>query len=559
MSVAALNVNLQFACRFDETSGTSIFDWKNCNTGTLTGATLNQTGPGTNKAILFNGSSNFIEFLGSLLGTDLDVSTNPYSVEVWFKTTNLATQTILQKAVTTGGARTECVTLDGGGGSSVVRAGFSNGSTSSLPTSNPSQNDGTWRQIVMVRDTNSPYRTRVYINGSQDVLDATNPSTPDNIGSLLFGKNAGSTEFWNGYIALPRWWVNRILSPSDVSELWNGGAGLDIYIAPVLSLRSVVPPSAPNTGPVNITNLVGRLLNVGTSPVVKLKKTGQPDVNCTAVTQVSSKKVTCTADITNIATGLWDVYYEDSSGNTTLANGFTVTVPSLTSCTPAGGPNTGSFNITNLAGTNFFGTSPVVKFQKLGQSDIVATAVSQSSSTQVTCTVDLTNVASGLWNIYYQDSTGNATLANGFTVTPVGTKITCTFDITNATIGLWDVYYTDDNGNDTLAASFEVLQSSPEPSPLPGVSPSIPSDSIKHVLNSARFKGSTVLDTTNETGKERLNDISTLRDTILSVMKATSKANVHVNTSAGKKLKAIASLNPATATAADIVNAVRNN
>lgn len=85
----------------------------------------------------------------------------------------------------------------------------------------------------------------------------------------------------------------------------------------------------------------------------------------------------------------------------------------------------------------------------------------------------------------------------------------------------------------------------------------IPSVSIKHILNSARFKGSIVLDTTNETDKERINNISTLRDTILSVMKATSKANVHLNTSAGKKLIAISNLDPLTATAADIINAVR--
>lgn len=98
----------------------------------------------------------------------------------------------------------------------------------------------------------------------------------------------------------------------------------------------------------------------------------------------------------------------------------------------------------------------------------------------------------------------------------------------------------------------------PTPSPLPGVSASIPSTSIKQVVNSARFKGSTVLDTTNEVGKDRLSDISTFRDTILSVMKATSKADVHVNTSAGKKLKAIASLDPLTATAVDIINAAKN-
>ena len=39
---------------------------------------------------------------------------------------------------------------------------------------------------------------------------------------------------------------------------------------------------------------------------------------------------------------------------------------------------------------------------------------------------------------------------------------------------------------------------------------------------------------------------------------ATSKNNIHLNTSAGIKLKAIAALDPNTATAADIINAAKD-
>lgn len=470
MSVADLNVGLEFACRFDETSGTAINDWKNCNVGTITGGTLNQAGPGTNKAITFNGTTDFLQFLNSTLLKDVNTGIQAFSYEIWFKTTANTSQTLMHKATSNLTTVPRFVaTSANSGGSTIVTTGFSDGTASALPTTSNGQNDGTWRQLIMVRDLpTSPYRTRGYVNGSQNVLNVTNPITPDNAGSLFFGRLPGGGNFWNGSLALPRIWVNRALQPSEITELWNSGAGLDLYIAPVFSLRFVTPGAAFNSGSITLS-IYGRLLNVGTSPVVKLKRAGFADVTGTSTTQVSSKLVTSS--------------------------------------------------------------------------------------------INLTGVARGMWDVYYQDSTGNLTLAGAISVCGLGTKSTFDINLSGAASGLWGAYYQDDNGNNTLVNSFTVNNTSPPeptPSPLPGVSADIPSTSIKKAVNAARYKGSTVLDTTNEVGKERLNDISTFRDTILSVMKATSKADVHLNTSAGRKLKAIAALNPLTATAADIINAAKN-
>lgn len=558
MSVAALNVNLALACKFDETAGSSIFDWKGQNTGTQTSCTLNQTGPGTNKAILFNGSTSFIRFLNSMISTDLNVVGGQFSIEVWFKTASATNMGLLEKAASSTEARVQMKVVNTNGGEVF---GLFADDTQDYNFQSPASSlaNNAWHQAVFVMDVDAP-SINMYIDGTLDYNDNTSPFDINNIGDFFIGQSVDLDSAFNGYIALPRWWDNRTLSQSDVTELWNSGAGLDLFQSPTLTLRTVIPSSGlRGTGSLSITNLRGTNLNIGTSPVVKLKKTGETDITATSVVQVALNRVTCTVDLTGVAGGVWDVYYQDSTGNVTLAGAFTVNTSQITSITPFSGTSGSSVSITNLAGTNLAGSSPVVKLKKTGQSDINCTSVVQVSDTQVTCTAPLTGAVSGAWDIFYQDSAGSSTLAGAFIVVASGTKVTCDFDLTGAQAGLWDVYYSDDNGNDTLAGAFEVTESVvPGPLPIPEVSPSIPSDSLKHVLNSARFVGSTVLDTTNETGKERLNSISTFRDTILSVMKATSKTNVHINTSAGLKLKAVAALNPNTATAADIVNAVKN-
>lgn len=359
MSTEDLREDLTFALKFDGT-GSTLTDWKSGKTGTLIGATQNNTGPGSNgiKSANFDGVTDYAEFTNAALGGVLNASTGNMSNEFWFKTTSTGARGFWGRraAGSTAALGARQISVGGNFDNYFVYNILTIGAPGSIPigvgtttstvvahdnsTSAIHLNDGVWHQCVMTVDRTNAFMT-LYIDGIPSPISpngngkvAIDPGFTifDSTGSLILGGRQNNAlaiiERIAENLALFNVWIGRVLTPSEVSELWNNGNGLDL------------------------------------------------------------------------------------SENTTT---------------------------------------------------------------------------------------------------------------------------------------------------LPGLSASIPSDSIKHVLNSARFKGSTVLDTTNEVGKDRVNDISTLRDTILSIMKATSKANVHVNTSAGKKLKAIAALNPATATAADIINTVRNS
>ncbi len=98
----------------------------------------------------------------------------------------------------------------------------------------------------------------------------------------------------------------------------------DFYSAP--AVVSVTPSSGINTAAVQITSLSGS--NFRSGATVKLTKTGQPDINATGVSVVSSSQITCTVDITNAAPGAWDVVVTNNDLKSgTLAAGFTVALP----------------------------------------------------------------------------------------------------------------------------------------------------------------------------------------------------------------------------------------
>ena len=203
--------------------------------------------------------------------------------------------------------------------------------------------------------------------------------------------------------------------------------------------------------------------------------------------------------------GLEQFYTEQAVVNDLMTtSGSTVNpAPTVTSIDP-NNANTGntSVSITNLAGTNFYGT-PTVQLQMTGQNSITATNVTVVSSTQITCSFDLTGAAVGIWDVYVQNpDTQSATLIGGFTVNKAGlsvtsitpnsaytgntsvsitnlagtnfygtptvqlkmtgqtsitattgsvnvpssTKITCTFDLGGAATGIWDVYVQNPDG-----------------------------------------------------------------------------------------------------------------
>lgn len=293
-----------------------------------------------------------------------------------------------------------------------------------------------------------------------------------------------------------------------------------------VSVTSISPNSAPNTGIVNITEITGEGFGQGAS--VKLTKAGQADIPGGDVVVVSETKITCKFDLSGKAVGKWNVVVtnpDEKAG--TLSEGFTVVSgalppPTVTGITPSSGNDDGSVYITNLAGTGFQ-NGAVVKLTRDGESDIVAENVSVESATKITCAFDLTARAAGAWNVVVTNpDSQSGTLQGGFTVVAVpapppsvtsitpnsginsgvvtisnlagasfrsgatvkltrsgqtdiagsnvvvvsANSITCAFDLTGGAVGQWNVVVTNPDGKSCTLANGFTINAAPTPAPV---------------------------------------------------------------------------------------------
>ena len=215
----------------------------------------------------------------------------------------------------------------------------------------------------------------------------------------------------------------RQLAPrASASFLFGEGFLRSAYFGAIIPslaplVISLAPNSGVNTGPANITNLVGA--NFQSGAAVKLSRSGRPDINASGVVVVNAGKITCTFDLTGATGGAWDVTVTNPDGHSgTLPSGFTVTfaAPTVTAITPNSGTNNGTVNITSLSGTNFR-SGAVVRLTQTGQNDIFGSAVAVLSPTNLTCSFDLTGKAIGQWQVNVtndDDQTGD--LPAGFKI-----------------------------------------------------------------------------------------------------------------------------------------------
>lgn len=135
--------------------------------------------------------------------------------------------------------------------------------------------------------------------------------------------------------------------------------------------------------------------------------------------------------------------WENTCGNSTCAT-TTVSItpaPTVTAITPRTGPNTGTTNVTSLAGTGFV-SGATVKLKRTGQTDIAATGVSVVSPTQITCSLGLSGKKTGLWDVVVTNPDAQyGILVNGFGITiastapVVGTSIESLLDSIATTAG----------------------------------------------------------------------------------------------------------------------------
>lgn len=107
----------------------------------------------------------------------------------------------------------------------------------------------------------------------------------------------------------------------------------------------------------------------------------------------------------------------NSAATVNLVVSTSSSYPTIKSATPiAAQTGTGAQSL-KVTGTNF-GSGTTMTLKKSGSADIVGTSCSYTSTTAVTCSMNLTGAATGAWDIVMVKSGNTATQTGGLSVTP---------------------------------------------------------------------------------------------------------------------------------------------
>ncbi len=236
-------------------------------------------------------------------------------------------------------------------------------------------------------------------------------------------------------------------------------AAFTVYYPAAPAITSITPASGVNTGSVAITDLAGSGFEAGIK--VNLTRSGYPDIPGTNVDRVSGSKITCDFDITGAETGDWTIVAVNNDGQLgTLADGFTVMhpAPTVNAIVPVSGTNNGITSITNLSGTGFL-SGAAVKLVKTGETDINGTGVNVVTPVKLTCNVDLTGKATGLWDVIVINPDGQSGSKAGiFTIGNPAPTVTSISPTTGANNGV--VVISNLNGTGFLAGATVKLTKS---------------------------------------------------------------------------------------------------
>lgn len=209
--------------KLDETSGNAI-------DATGTGNTLTNTNV-TYSAGKINNGANFNVSNAYLSRNSFTINQTAFSISAWFKTSASAPSDIYSILCQdyTGGSpsRVFQFAINNSSNFRFIRFGSSNNLLTNISNSTP-LNNGIWHHVVAT--FSNSVGSRIYVDGvltgSDSVLTSNNSSLsiPTLMGASQ-GDSGSIGNYFNGQIDEVGIW-SRALSGSEVSELYNGGAGL---------------------------------------------------------------------------------------------------------------------------------------------------------------------------------------------------------------------------------------------------------------------------------------------------------------------------------------------
>ena len=220
-----LLTNLEAYWKFDESSGNAADATGNGHTGTNTNTATFSTGKVNNGAYVAHASAQYFD-VASSAGLNF---TGDFSVSGWFyfTVTNQANMMASRGWDAAQAGHNWWFYYPGNNTISIL---ISNGTVENVPTWAWTPSSATWYHIAMVY-TASAGQVELFIDGTSQTAKTGFPTTINNtskstvIGNLL--NNLGSDEgvSFGGRIDELGIWT-RVLSSSEITQLYNGGSGL---------------------------------------------------------------------------------------------------------------------------------------------------------------------------------------------------------------------------------------------------------------------------------------------------------------------------------------------
>jgi len=212
----SLITNLAAYYKFDENSGNSVGDSIGVNTGTWGGTLGSQWTPGKiNSGGNFNGSDNNVK---SNLWSN---AISNISMGGWFKSSDYtkSRQCIISNGNGAGGGGGYAIILSGNGTTDGSLYILNHGIAWDFGSHKVQDNN--WHHVMMTYDGTT---ILLYLDNSQ-IYSGGNPSFGTPVTNSYIGDDNSGSGFFKGVLDEMGFWT-RALSSSEVSQLYNSGAGL---------------------------------------------------------------------------------------------------------------------------------------------------------------------------------------------------------------------------------------------------------------------------------------------------------------------------------------------